>query len=120
MASILVIDDDPDLLEMVETALSVHGFSTTTLSSGKVLFETLQFLRPDLIIIDVFLEGIDGRHLCYRIKTEPNLSAIPVILYSARQVSISTVRTSLANAFVTKPFDIHELVSQIETLIKKN
>ena len=117
MSKVLVVDDDKDLLEMVNIALSKQGFTTSTLNSGKYFFNKVESFRPDIILLDIFIGDADGRKLCHQLKDIPDSQNIPVILYSAGNVSGSSIERSLANAFVGKPFDIKQLVEKIKSLL---
>jgi DNA-binding response OmpR family regulator len=119
MSSVLVFDDDADLLEMVYLTLSANGFDTIAMSDGKSFFDAVNTIRPDLILLDIFLGDIDGRTLCRFLKTQNEFQDIPVILYSAGNIPQATIKESLANAFISKPFDIKLLISNIKSLVKK-
>lgn len=120
MDKVLVVDDDADLLEMVDMALSKQGFTTSTLNNGKYFFNTVESFRPDIILLDIFLGDADGRKLCHQLKEVATSQSIPVILYSAGHISGSSIEHSHANAFVSKPFDIKQLVEKIKVLLSLN
>ena len=117
MQKILVVDDDKDLLEMVEMTLSRLGYQITTLAKGSFFLKTVESTRPDIILLDIFLGDADGRTLCYNLKLQPAYETIPVILYSAGYVPLSTIEHSKADEFIIKPFDIKYLVEKIKTLL---
>jgi len=117
MQKILVVDDDKDLLEMVEMTLSRLGYHITTLAKGSGFLKIVESIRPDIILLDIFLGDADGRTLCYNLKLQPVYHNIPVILYSAGFVPLSTIEHSKADVFIIKPFDIKYLVEKIKTLL---
>src|SRR5678815_2724963 len=117
MQKILVVDDDKDLLEMVEMTLSRLGYHIITLAKGSVFLNIVESTRPDIILLDIFLGDADGRTLCYNMKLQPAYENIPVILYSAGYVPLSSIRHSKADEFIIKPFDITSLVEKIKTLL---
>jgi len=117
MPSVLIVDDDSDLLEMVALALSTHGFTTTSITDGKTFIDTVSTVKPDIILLDIFLGDIDGRRLCQNLKTETLYKNIPVILYSAGNISMSSIGESEANAFIPKPFNIKQLTEKISSLL---
>ena len=117
MQEILVVDDDRDLLEMVEMTLSRLGYHITALAKGSFFFNTVESTRPDIILLDIFLGDADGRTLCYNLKLQTAYEDIPVILYSAGYVPLSTIEHSKADEFIIKPFDIKYLVEKIKTLL---
>ena len=117
MQKILVVDDDKDLLEMVEMTLSRVGYHITTLAKGSGFINIVESLHPDIILLDIFLGDSDGRTLCYNLKLQPAYENIPVILYSAGYVPLSTITHSKADEFMIKPFEIKQLVEKIKTLL---
>ena len=117
MPKILLVDDDKDLLEMVEMTLSRLGYQITTLAKGSVFFNIVESIRPDIILLDIFLGDADGRTLCYNLKLQPVYENIPVILYSAGYVPLSTIEHSKADEFMIKPFDIKQFIEKIKKLV---
>ena len=117
MQKILVVDDDKDLLEMVEMTLSRLGYHITTLAKGSGFFNIVESTRPDIILLDIFLGDADGRNLCYNLRLQPAYQKIPVILYSAGYVPLSTIAHSKADEFIIKPFDIQFLIEKIKVLL---
>ncbi|PZR26358.1 MAG: hypothetical protein DI535_14655 [Citrobacter freundii] len=114
MLKILVVDDDKDLLEMVTLVLRIHGMDVFSLNDHQQFFPTLQDFRPDLVVLDIYLEEADGRELCRQMKTNGNFNTTPVILYSAGHISPSSIEDCLANGFLQKPFDISILLKRIK------
>lgn len=117
MKKVLIVDDDRDLLEMVEMALTEQGFEVSTLEEGRAFFTEIQNFQPDVILLDVFLNDADGRELCYQLKSDPSLKDIPVALYSAGHMSNATIVNSKANLYITKPFDIIQLGEKLRGMI---
>jgi len=117
MHKVLVVDDDHDLLEMVEMALTKQGFVVSTVSNGKSFFNKVNTFKPHVILLDIFLGDADGRTLCHELKLTPAYQDIPVILYTAGHVPGSSIAGSLANAFVNKPFEIKQLSEKIKSLL---
>ena len=99
MKKLLIVDDDKDLLEMVEMALSEQGFDVHTSTEGSSFFSQLEKLKPDIVLLDVFLNDADGRELCYQLKSDPLYDHIPVALYSAGHMSNSTIINSRPSFF---------------------
>jgi len=117
MQKILVVDDDKDLLEMVEMTLSRLGYQITTLAKGSGFIKVVESIRPDIILLDIFLGDADGRTLCHKMKLQPAYENIPVILYSAGYVPLSTIEHSKADEFMIKPFDIKQLTEKVKKLL---
>jgi len=119
MKKLLIVDDDKDLLEMVEMALSEQGFDVHTSTEGSSFFSQLEKLKPDIVLLDVFLNDADGRELCYQLKSDPLYDHIPVALYSAGHMGNSTIINSRADTFITKPFDLEQLGNKLRTMLTK-
>jgi DNA-binding response OmpR family regulator len=117
MQKILVVDNDKDLLEMVEMSLSRLGYRITTLAKGSGFLNIVDSVRPDIILLDIFLGDADGRNLCFLMKREPAYAKIPVILYSAGHISLSTIEHSKADEFMVKPFEMKQLLEKIRGLL---
>ena len=118
MQKILIVDDDKDLLEMVEMTLSRLGYHITTLAKGSGFIKVVESIRPDIILLDIFLGDADGRTLCHKMKLQPAYENIPVILYSAGYVPLSTIEHSKADEFMIKPFEIKQLLEKIKNLLR--
>lgn len=116
MISVLVVDDDTDLLEMVAIVLRNSGMEVETLYAGSSLFNKLADKMPDIVVMDIYLGDTDGRHLCRQIKTSDEYSSLPVILYSAGIITPESVQSSGANQFLAKPFQIDQLINTIHDL----
>ncbi|RYY49186.1 MAG: response regulator, partial [Chitinophagaceae bacterium] len=83
MPHILVVDDDPDLLELVTLVLKRSQYQVTALQDGTKVFPTIAEIKPDVILMDIYLGNADGRIICKELKSDDKFNTIPVILYSA-------------------------------------
>ena len=83
MAKILVVDDDKPILEVVKTILEMKGYNVETISHWPDVFEKIKTYKPNLVILDIFIEGADGRVICKDLKKSKTTAYIPVILFSA-------------------------------------
>jgi DNA-binding response OmpR family regulator len=117
MKKVLIVDDDQDLLEMVDMALTEQGFTVSALAEGKLFFDRVESFNPDIILLDIFLGDTDGRTLCHQLKSDPSLQHIPVALYSAGHTTNSSILESRANMFITKPFDIMQLGEKLRSML---
>lgn len=118
MLKVLVVDDDIDLLEMVSTVLTNQQMTVNSITKGNLLFDTITGNKPDIILMDIYLGECDGRDLCLQLKKSNQFEDIPVILYSAGHIAPSTIQTSGADDFISKPFDISQLVKRINAQVK--
>jgi two-component system, OmpR family, response regulator len=116
---VLVVDDEPNIRELVQVALKFHGCSVTTAASGREALRQADAARPDLIVLDVMLPDLDGFEVCRRLRAAGN--EVPVIFLTARDTSSDTV-TGLAlggDDYVTKPFSVEALVARVRAVLRR-
>jgi DNA-binding response OmpR family regulator len=118
--NVLVVDDDKDLLDMVSLVLRSYAIKVDCLDNGGLVFNRLATHKPDVVLMDIYLGDADGRELCKKIKTMDEYQDIPVILYSAGNITTQSIQESLANDFISKPFDISHLLTRIRLQTGKN
>jgi len=112
---ILVVDDDPDILDALRFMLEDSGYEVKTTEKG----EYAEYLRdtngglPDVIILDVLLSGKDGRLICQKLKSQEETKRIPIIMISAHPNAKQSVTAVGADDFIAKPFDMDELLAKI-------
>jgi DNA-binding response OmpR family regulator len=112
---ILAVDDDSDILDVIRIILEDEGYDVTTSTSGEGVINSIQDLRPDLILLDVMLGGIDGRDICKAIKGHSIFKFIPVIMISASHNLQSLLKMpGSPNDFLPKPFDIDHLIKIVK------
>jgi len=114
MARILVIDDDKPMLEMVKSILDNEGYVVETVSNWTIVFDKIRQYKPDLIILDIFISGSDGRVICKELKKSKTTTNIPVILFSATNRLEAYTKDSNAQGYLKKPFDTMELVNIVK------
>ena len=115
MASkILVVDDDAFILDALEELLNYSGYEVITTLKGDDVFDQVEQNSPDLILLDVMLSGKDGRDICKLLKSNEKTKDIPVIMVSAHPAAFDAIKDVGADDIVSKPFDIHNLLSKIE------
>jgi DNA-binding response OmpR family regulator len=111
MRKVLAVDDDNDILDIIRIILEDEGYEVATLSNGKNILSCLSNIRPDLILLDVMLSGMDGREICKTIKSDSAFKLIPIIMISAsHNLQNYNVLPGPPNGFIPKPFDIDNLV----------
>ncbi|QQL49455.1 response regulator transcription factor [Mucilaginibacter ginkgonis] len=112
---ILVIDDDPGILDALQIMLESDNYEVRPLGRADKIFEEIDAFEPDLILMDVMLAGVDGRNVCKALKAEGKYSLIPTILISANINAYSIMfEKGAPNDFVSKPFDMEDLLHRIE------
>ncbi len=110
---ILVVDDEMEILDFVQPFLTEEGYQVRTSPSGSI-FQHVQRDLPDLILLDVLLREKDGRVICRQLKANELTKHIPVILFSAHVVRENALSESLADDFISKPFDLRELLEVVK------
>lgn len=116
---ILVIDNDQDILEAVDAALSMENYSVETSPIVEDIFQMIHDKNPDLILIDYLLYGINGGELCHMIKTEPSTSHLPVIIFSGYPKVLQSLGTYDCDAFISKPFELDNFMKVIKDCLAK-
>jgi DNA-binding response OmpR family regulator len=109
---ILYVEDEPDVAALVVDLLDPHGFEIRVVGSGELALDELTGFRPDLLLLDLMLPGMDGITLCMRIRER---SHMPIIVVSARAEERyqNQAMAAGANAYVIKPFDLRALVTLV-------
>jgi DNA-binding response OmpR family regulator len=120
MYKILVIDDDVDLLEIVKLLLERSDFIVNTLSPISTIQSGINSFNPDLILLDVSLNGSDGRDLCKKLKQNKNTLTIPIIMFSADSGVEKSAYLAGADDFISKPFEVSEILRRINQLLLDN
>ena len=117
---ILVIDDDKDLLEVTKSLLSRKGFEVETNDNWDGALQQLDSFQPQLILLDVFLNGIDGLDICKKLKSMPNTCHIPILIFSAYpSIAERVIYEYGADDFIAKPFEVNELVTKVHSVLSQ-
>jgi two-component system phosphate regulon response regulator PhoB len=121
MNSILVIEDENDILDLVEYNLKQSGFKVLTAIDGGSGLELAIKERPDLIILDLMLPAMDGKDVCRALKSNPVTKAIPILMLTAKAEELDRVigLELGADDYVTKPFSPRELVLRIKAILRR-
>ncbi len=111
--TILLVDDDESILEVVQIVLEGEGYRLQTSLNGECL-QHLSDDLPDLILLDVLLSGCDGREICKQLKRNPTTAHIPVIMLTAHSDASKVADAGGADDFLEKPFDVDVLITIVE------
>jgi two-component system, OmpR family, response regulator len=116
---VLVVDDEPNIRELVEVALKFHGCAVAVSASGKDALHQVETYEPDLMILDVMLPDMDGFEVCRTLRSDGN--DVPVIFLTARDTTSDTIRglTLGGDDFVTKPFSVEALVARVRAVLRR-
>ena len=123
MASrVLVVDDEPDLLELVRFNLAQEGFTVETAATGEEALERLRRAPPDCVVLDLMLPDVAGTEVCRRIRQDRSLRELPILMLTAKSEEVDrVVGLELgADDYVTKPFSPRELVLRIRALLRRS
>jgi DNA-binding response OmpR family regulator len=112
---IFIADDDPGIVDAVEMILDFHGYEVSSTYNGTDVLTLSEY--PDLLLLDIWMSGCDGRDICRALKSDKDRMHIPVLMISASKDISQSAMDSGANGFLAKPFDMDELLSKIETLL---
>jgi DNA-binding response OmpR family regulator len=119
--TVAVVDDEPDILELVSLHLGKSNFNVKTFSNGARFLAYLNTDQPDLVILDLMLPDADGLEICKHMRKRDNLSSIPLIMLTAKtEESDRVCGLELgADDYVTKPFSPKELIARVKALLRR-
>lgn len=112
---ILIADDDEAIVDATTLLLEVMGYEVSSTLDGTAVPNAASN-RPDLILLDIWMAGVDGRDLCRQLKSNPETRTIPVLMISAGKDIRESALDSGADAFIEKPFEMDMLIHTIERL----
>jgi DNA-binding response OmpR family regulator len=117
---ILVIDDDKDLLEVTQALLVNKGFEVATNCNWDKGFELIESFKPQLILLDVFLNGIDGLDICKQLKSNSTTCNIPVLIFSSYpSIAERVIYEYGADDFIAKPFEVNDLITKVHSVLSQ-
>lgn len=121
-AKILVVEDEQDIVELVRYHLEREGFRVVAASDGPGALRAIAGEKPDLVILDLMLPGIDGLEVCRRLRRDPSTVRLPIIMLTAKGEEVDKiVGLELgADDYVTKPFSPRELVARVKALLRRS
>lgn len=120
--SILVVDDENDILEFISYNLRSEGFVVNTANNGRTALDLSRRLKPDLILLDVMMPEMDGIEVCEEIRRTPDISNVLIVMFSARSESYSQIAGLEAGAddYLVKPIRPKVLTSRIKSMLKRS
>ena len=116
---ILLVDDEPNIVLLLETRLKANGFDVVSAADGLAALEAVKKEKPDLIILDLMLPKMDGYKVCGLLKKDTRFSKIPILIFTARAQAedVKLGQELGADAYLVKPFDPKTLLEKIQELI---
>ncbi len=113
------MDDDPDVLEVFQEVLETEHYKVYPLLSPRYIFKTIKDFRPDLIILDIMLNGMDGRAVFKELRLNPETACIPIIMASARyDENYIASQKYHPDDYLEKPFNITDLLRKVGALME--
>jgi two-component system, OmpR family, response regulator len=116
---VLVVDDEPNIRELVQVALKFHGCAVTTGATGNDALRLAESDQPDLIVLDVMLPDIDGFEVCRRLRASDN--EVPIIFLTARDTTSESITglTLGGDDYITKPFSVEALAARVRAVLRR-
>ena len=120
--TVLIVDDEPNILLSVEFLMQREGHEALTASDGQEALDLLASSRPDLMILDVMMPRKNGFEVCAEVRADPAFSDLPILMLTAkgREAEMSKGMSLGADAYITKPFSTHELVAKVLELLDRS
>ena len=118
---ILIVEDEESLLKLESIFLSAKGYKVTGVTNGRSALDQINNEKPDLVLLDIILPGMDGFEVCRCIKENPETRQIPIVILTARKTKLDQAKGLEvgADAYITKPFKSAHVVATIEELLGK-
>src|SRR5476649_1805904 len=118
---ILIVEDDPDIAELVARYLDKAGFTTERAASGREALQAIALRPPELLVLDLMLPQVDGLEVCRAVRANEKTAAIPIIMLTARaEESERIVGLEMgADDYIAKPFSPNELVARVRALLRR-
>jgi two-component system, OmpR family, phosphate regulon response regulator PhoB len=118
---ILLVDDEPDLIELLRVNLDQAGYTVDSAEDGRAALVSIRRNPPDLLILDLMLPDVSGSEICRRVRADPQLSGIPIIMLTAKADEVDrVVGLELgADDYVTKPFSPREMTLRVRAVLRR-
>ena len=119
--NILIVEDNPETVKLVKFILEKNDYSTISAKDGEEGLRMARERKPDLIVLDLMLPGMDGYRVCETLKADPNTKKIPVIVLTALDTGpdFEKALEKKADWYITKPFEAQHLLKRVNYLIEK-
>ena len=117
MSKLLIVDDSVALLEVMKNILERNQYTVKTLNSATDIYREISEFQPDLVILDIYLGGKDGREICREIKKNAGTNQVCILVFSASPKTLEDYKSYSADDFIEKPFDLTYLVDKIKAVL---
>lgn len=120
-AKVLIVEDEKDIAELMQFHLMREGYQPKIASSGRLALETAEQMKPDLVVLDIMLPDLDGLEVCRKLKRDPSLQQVPILMVSARgEESDIVVGLELgAEDYITKPFSPRIFMARVKAVLRR-
>lgn len=119
MSKIVIVDDSPDLLEVLKFFLEEKGYEVETVTRQNDLIPLIKSFSPDLIILDIYLQGEDGREICKKLRKQEETKYLCILMFSASPKALINYKEYGADGYIEKPFGLNEIVDKIEHTLEE-
>ena len=119
---ILIVDDEPDIVVPVQFLMEQQGYHVMTANRGEDALDLICQYKPDLVLLDIMLPGIDGYEVCEIVRLNPDYRDVKIVFFTAkgRETEIAKGLALGADAYITKPYSNAELVAKVKELLEKS
>ena len=118
MSKIVIVDDSRDLLDVLRFFLEQRGYEVETASTEKDLTSLIRSFSPDLIILDIYLQGEDGREICKNLRKQIDTKYLCILMFSASTKKLENYKEYGADGYIEKPFGLNEVIDKIESVLE--
>lgn len=121
MSNIFCVEDDLNIRELIEYTLTSTGFQVRGFENGQDFFDALKVMKPDLVLLDIMLPDMDGMEILKSLRSNPTTKGLPVIMLTAKSDRMDKIKglDGGADDYITKPFDVLELISRIKAVLRR-
>lgn len=118
-AKVLVVDDEPEITEIVETFLTEAGYAVSVENSPRTAVAKARQFRPDVVILDIMMPDVDGYQICQELKQDPQLATVPIIFLTGKDRNDDMGRSFKAGGdmFIKKPFSCERLLEIVNLVV---
>ncbi|MFZ9691694.1 MAG: response regulator transcription factor [Phycisphaerales bacterium] len=121
MKQVLIVEDEPEIAELIEFHVRREGLDARAVGSGKLALDAVRHRSPDVVVLDLMLPDLDGLEVCRRLKQNPDTRAIPILMVSAKgeETDVVTGIELGADDYVTKPFSAKVLIARLRNILRR-